>query len=209
MPTPIASIQEAHQSRCEASRRRWPSSTPSSTVGDRPVWALRLQVLRELAQHAGHADILREQVIADALTDRQQQPDRDSLVRECALLAGHFSGQGRRPVRLRWMRSGRTVVLVEGVSDQVALEVLAARRGRDLAAEGTFVVPIGGSTSIGRCLRSGSVRSLEQRPAQRGRGVEERLHRFVGARGGRKMQYARWLVEALDLTRVPRRLDAC
>jgi hypothetical protein len=32
--------------------------------GERPVWALQLQVLRELAQHAGHADILREQVLA-------------------------------------------------------------------------------------------------------------------------------------------------
>ena len=39
--------------------------TPSSTVEDqRAVWALQLQVLRELAQHAGHADILREQVLA-------------------------------------------------------------------------------------------------------------------------------------------------
>jgi Protein of unknown function (DUF664) len=32
--------------------------------GSRPVWALLLQVLRELAQHAGHADILREQILA-------------------------------------------------------------------------------------------------------------------------------------------------
>ena len=32
--------------------------------GERAVWALYLQVLRELAQHAGHADILREQVLA-------------------------------------------------------------------------------------------------------------------------------------------------
>lgn len=31
--------------------------------GARPVWALQLQVLRELAQHAGHADILREQIL--------------------------------------------------------------------------------------------------------------------------------------------------
>lgn len=31
--------------------------------GSRPVWALQLQVLRELAQHAGHADILREQIL--------------------------------------------------------------------------------------------------------------------------------------------------
>jgi hypothetical protein len=27
------------------------------------VWALQLQVLRELAQHAGHADILREHIL--------------------------------------------------------------------------------------------------------------------------------------------------
>jgi hypothetical protein len=33
--------------------------------GARPVWALQLQVLRELAQHAGHADILREQILAN------------------------------------------------------------------------------------------------------------------------------------------------
>lgn len=47
----------------------------------------------------------------------------------------------------------RGVVLVEGVSDQVAIERLAARRGRDLGAEGVCVVPLGGATSIGRFLR--------------------------------------------------------
>ncbi|MDG4856971.1 ATP-dependent endonuclease [Streptomyces sp. T-3] len=44
----------------------------------------------------------------------------------------------------------RTAVLVEGISDQVALDALAARRGRDLAAEGIAVIPLGGATSIGR-----------------------------------------------------------
>ncbi|WP_461017063.1 TOPRIM nucleotidyl transferase/hydrolase domain-containing protein [Streptomyces daliensis] len=46
----------------------------------------------------------------------------------------------------------RRFVLVEGLSDQVALETLAARHGRDLAAEGICVVPLGGATSIGRFL---------------------------------------------------------
>ncbi|MFJ8852876.1 TOPRIM nucleotidyl transferase/hydrolase domain-containing protein [Streptomyces sp. NPDC102437] len=46
----------------------------------------------------------------------------------------------------------RTVVLVEGSSDQVAIEALAARHGRDLGAEGVAVVPLGGATSIGRFL---------------------------------------------------------
>ncbi|MET9221156.1 TOPRIM nucleotidyl transferase/hydrolase domain-containing protein [Streptomyces sp. NPDC003300] len=46
----------------------------------------------------------------------------------------------------------RTAVLVEGTSDQAAVEALAVRRGRDLAAEGTVVVPLGGAMSIGRFL---------------------------------------------------------
>ncbi|MEU5890581.1 ATP-dependent endonuclease [Streptomyces sp. NPDC047461] len=46
----------------------------------------------------------------------------------------------------------RTIVLVEGTSDQVALEALAARHGRDLDAEGVAVVPLGGATNIGRFL---------------------------------------------------------
>ncbi|NUS05730.1 MAG: ATP-dependent endonuclease [Nonomuraea sp.] len=46
----------------------------------------------------------------------------------------------------------RTIVLVEGSSDQVALEALAARHGRDLAAQGVAVVPLGGATNIGRFL---------------------------------------------------------
>lgn len=41
------------------------------------------------------------------------------------------------------------VVLVEGASDRAAIEALAARCGRDLAAEGVVVVSIGGATNIG------------------------------------------------------------
>jgi hypothetical protein len=44
------------------------------------------------------------------------------------------------------------VILVEGTSDRNALEALAARRGRDLAAEGVSVVSMGGATNIARFL---------------------------------------------------------
>jgi hypothetical protein len=47
----------------------------------------------------------------------------------------------------------RTVVLVEGVSDQRAVEALAERRHRDLVDEGVCVVPLGGAMSVGRYLR--------------------------------------------------------
>jgi hypothetical protein len=48
--------------------------------------------------------------------------------------------------------ASRAVVLVEGISDQRAIEALAERRGRNLDDEGISVVPIGGAQSIGRFL---------------------------------------------------------
>jgi hypothetical protein len=167
------------------------------------------------------------------------------------------------------------VVLVEGVSDQLAVEALAARRGRDLAAEGVAVVPIGGAGNIRRFLEEfisqgirvaglcdageesdfrlaveraglgselgragfyvcdadledelirclgaprveriveaegelGRFRTFQKQPAQRARSIEAQLRRFMGTRGGRKIQYAPVLVGALDLARVPRPLD--
>jgi predicted ATP-dependent endonuclease of OLD family len=176
----------------------------------------------------------------------------------------------------------RSVVLVEGISDQVALEALAERRGRNLEAEGISIVPIGGAQAIGNFLQLlgpagsdvrlaglcdageerdfaralaragfgtdltradmerlgfyvcvadledelirslgaasveqvidaqgelGAFRTLQKQPAQRGRADEQLLRRFMGTRGGRKIQYARLLVDALDLDQVPRPLD--
>ena len=72
----IASVQASYRRRCEASRRTMADlglDVRFSGRGDRPVWALQIQVLRELAQHAGHADILREQVLA---LRNQQRPDK-------------------------------------------------------------------------------------------------------------------------------------
>ncbi|HEX6702343.1 MAG TPA: ATP-dependent endonuclease [Gaiellaceae bacterium] len=176
----------------------------------------------------------------------------------------------------------RAVVLVEGISDKIAVEALAARRGRDLDAEGVAVVPIGGAQAIGRFLRRyaterpdvklaglcdageeaefrrgleraglgssltraemerlgfyvcvddledeliralgadtvehvvdahgdlGPFRTLQKQPAWQGRPAEDQLHRFMGSGGRRKIRYARYLVEALDLAHVPRPLD--
>jgi len=178
--------------------------------------------------------------------------------------------------------AGRGVVLVEGISDQVALETLAERRGRNLDAEGIAVVPMGGAQAIGgflnlygppgldlrlaglcdageeldfrrdleraglgsdltradmerlgffvcdadleqeliRALGAASVeqvveargdlgafRTLQKQPEWRGRPLEEQLRRFMGSGGRRKIRYARFLVEALDLSQVPRPLD--
>jgi hypothetical protein len=53
----------------------------------------------------------------------------------------------------------------------------------------------------------GSFRTLQKQPAWQGRSVEEQLRRFMGSGGSRKIEYARWLVDALDLAHVPRPLD--
>ena len=71
----------------------------------------------------------------------------------------------------------RAVVLVEGMSDLVAVETLAERRGRDLDAEGVSLVPIGGAQAIGRFLDrfvpqglklAGLCDAAEEREFQRG-----------------------------------------
>jgi hypothetical protein len=176
----------------------------------------------------------------------------------------------------------RGVLLVEGISDQRALEALAARRGRNLGAEGVSVVAIGGAQAIGRFLdrygprgidirvaglcdvgeendfrrgleRGGfgsnltraemesrgfyvcvedledeliralgietveqiadaegdlrSFRTLQKQAAWQGRPMQEQLRRWLGSGGSRKIRYARLLVDALDLDRVPRPLE--
>ena len=47
----------------------------------------------------------------------------------------------------------RAVILVEGISDQIAVETVAARRGLDLGAEGVAVVPAGGAHGFARYAR--------------------------------------------------------
>ena len=45
-----------------------------------------------------------------------------------------------------------SVVLVEGISDQIALETAAVGRGRDLEVERVVIVPIGGAHAVDRFL---------------------------------------------------------
>jgi hypothetical protein len=72
----IEAVQAEYRKRWETSRTNLAGRPASEIVdgrGARPVWALHLQVLRELAQHTGHADILREQVLADRSLARPGQ----------------------------------------------------------------------------------------------------------------------------------------
>ena len=48
--------------------------------------------------------------------------------------------------------AGQSVILVEGVSDQRAIEALAKQQSRDLVAEHLVTIPIAGATNIGRFL---------------------------------------------------------
>ena len=64
----IATVRQAHREACEASRRATSSLGLEDLVrgnrrGPLPLRWVYLQVLRELAQHCGHADILREQIL--------------------------------------------------------------------------------------------------------------------------------------------------
>lgn len=79
------------------------------------------------------------------------------------MLAGYVNGPAaateataRALGKLNKLDSGgdgaSALILVEGVSDQIAVETLAARRGPDLDAEGILVFPMGGAHAVGRYL---------------------------------------------------------
>ncbi|MDR6558253.1 hypothetical protein J2809_002623 [Arthrobacter pascens] len=64
----VASVQQAHREACDASRRAASSLGLDDLVlgnrrGPLPLRWVYLHLLRELAQHCGHADILREQIL--------------------------------------------------------------------------------------------------------------------------------------------------
>ncbi|MEU8115611.1 DinB family protein [Micromonospora sp. NPDC048947] len=65
----IATIQRTHREACEASRRATSTLGLDDLLrgnrrGPLPLRWVYLHVLRELAQHCGHAEILREQILA-------------------------------------------------------------------------------------------------------------------------------------------------
>jgi hypothetical protein len=51
-----------------------------------------------------------------------------------------------------------------------------------------------------------SLRKLQQMPFHRGHTIHEQIHRFMGARSGRKYRYAPLLVDALDVADLPQPL---
>jgi hypothetical protein len=65
----VESVRRAHREACEAARRATSALDLDDLVrgnrrGPLPLRWVYLHVLRELAQHCGHADILREQLLA-------------------------------------------------------------------------------------------------------------------------------------------------
>jgi hypothetical protein len=91
----------------------------------------------------------------------------------------------------------RAVVLVEGISDQRALEALAQRRGRDLDAEGVAVVPIGGAQAIGRFLERFGPHGLDVRLAGLCDAGEERYFKRSLERAGFGSDLTRAEIERL------------
>jgi hypothetical protein len=96
-------------------------------------------------------------------------------------------------------RDGRTraVVLVEGLSDRVAVEALARRRGRDLAADGVAVIAMHGATNIGRYLQRYGPAGLDLRLAGLCDATERDYVRRALLRAGIGAETCRAAIEAL------------
>jgi len=67
-------------------------------------------------------------------------------------LHGPAAGTEATARALAKVAGAEAVVLVEGISDQIAVETLAARRGLDLGAAGVVILPSGGAHAIARYL---------------------------------------------------------
>jgi hypothetical protein len=80
--------------------------------------------------------------------------------------------------------ANRTIVLVEGISDLLALTTLAERHGRNLDAEGITVIAMGGATNIGRFLNLLGPRGLGANLAGLCDAGEEHRFRRALARAG-------------------------
>lgn len=70
----VATVREAHREACEASRQAVAGLELSDVLrgnrrGPLPLRWVYLHVLRELAQHCGHADMLRDQILGEEPSD--------------------------------------------------------------------------------------------------------------------------------------------
>lgn len=90
----------------------------------------------------------------------------------------------------------QAVVLVEGVSDQQALETIAARLGRDLTAERIAVVPMGGAQNIRTFLERFGPSGMDVRLAGLCDAREERDFRSALERAGLGAHLTRTDMEA-------------
>ncbi|WP_214407350.1 TOPRIM nucleotidyl transferase/hydrolase domain-containing protein [Pseudonocardia lacus] len=120
-------------------------------------------------------------------------------------VAGLYDAGEERHVRRHLARTG-----IGTAADRAGLEALGFFVC-DLDLEDELIRALGVAAVEGVVAAQGelgSLRTLRRQPAQRDRTAAAQLHRFLGSRGGRKVHYARLLVEALDPDRVPRPLDA-
>ena len=100
------------------------------------------------------------------------------------------AGFGSAPSRQEMERLG-FYACIEDLEDEL-IRALGAGRVMDLVQERGELGPF---------------RTLQKQPEWRGRPIEQQLRRFLG-NSSRKIGYAPLLVEALDLSKVPRPLDA-
>lgn len=61
---------------------------------------------------------------------------------------GPDAPQAATAIALDKARRAEAIIFVEGICDQIAVETLAGRLGRDLDAEGIAVLPVGGAQAI-------------------------------------------------------------
>jgi GNAT superfamily N-acetyltransferase len=181
----IESARRAHDQACAASRRATAGLALDDVLtghwlGPLPLRWVYLHALREFAQHCGHADILREQILSARYTIRLATADDAGFLRDMLVEAVNWSAQWRPKSREHILAAASTAHYVAGWPRDTDLGVVAEADGQPVGAAWIRFLP---QTDPGYGFVADGVPELTigVAAAWRGRGVGRALLRALAS----------------------------
>lgn len=179
----IESARRAHEEACAASRQATAGLALDDVLtghrfGPLPLRWVYLHALREFAQHCGHADILREQILSTGYTIRPAVAGDASFLGDMLVEAANWSTEWRPKSRAQILSAPSTAHYLTGWPRGTDLGVLAEANGQPVGAAWLRYLP---ATDPGYGFVAPDVPELTigVAAAWRGRGVGRALLRAI------------------------------
>jgi GNAT superfamily N-acetyltransferase len=181
----IESVRRAHDQACAASRQATArlgldDVLTGHRLGPLPLRWVYLHALREFAQHCGHADILREQILSARYSIRLATADDAGFLGDMLVEAVNWSAEWRPKSREHILTAASTAHYVAGWPRDTDLGVIAEADGQPVGAAWIRFLP---QTDPGYGFVAADVPELTigVAAAWRGRGVGRALLRALAS----------------------------